>query len=272
MRDSYIVGILGAGNMGEALIKGLLKSQLVRSYEVIASGRKRQKLRKLEKAYGIHTTLKNEVIMASTDTVIIAVKPQNIDELGAQISPYLTKNHLIMSIAAGVDIKRLREVLGNKPKLIRVMPNLPAIVDKGVSAIYCGSRIAERYRRFAHQIFQAVGTTVDVKDEQLMDAITGVSGTGPAYLFALMEAMVAAGVKLGINPKLAESLTRQTMLGSALLAAQTEASPMQLREQVTSTKGTTWAAMKVFKSRRFWDLIIESIAAATQRSKELREI
>jgi len=272
MKDSYIIGIIGAGNMGEALIKGLLRSQLVRSYEIIASARRRARLFRLEKSYGIHTTRSNKEIMNSTDTVILAVKPQNMDELMDEIRPYATKNHLMISIAAGVDVKKLRRGLGPKPKLIRVMPNLPAVVDEGVSAIFCGPRIAERYRRFAHQIFQAVGTTVDVREERQMDVITGLSGTGPAYIFALMEAMTNAGRKLGLTPKLAETLTRQTVLGAAELAGQAGAEPRELRRRVTSKEGTTWAAMKVFKRRKFWDLLTEAIGAATKRSRQLRKL
>jgi pyrroline-5-carboxylate reductase len=272
MRDNYIIGIIGAGNMGEALIKGLLRSQLVRSYEIIASCRRKSRINHLEKSYGVHTTLNNKEILNSTDTVVIAVKPQNMDDLMNEIRPVITKNHLIISIAAGVDVKKLRRGLGPNPKLIRVMPNLPAIVDEGVSAIFCGPRIAERYRRFAHQIFQAVGTTVDVREERLMDVITGLSGTGPAYFFAMMEAMSRAGKKLGLTPKLADELTRQTALGAAQLVTQPGSSPESLRKQVTSKKGTTWAAMKVFKRRKFWDLISESIKAATKRSKQLRTL
>jgi len=272
MKDSYIIGIIGAGNMGEALIRGLLRSQLVRSYEIIASARRRSRLVRLEKSYGIHTTRSNKEVMNSTDTIIVAVKPQNMDDLMDEIRPYATNNHLMISIAAGVDIRKLRRGLGTKPKLIRVMPNLPAVVDQGVSAIFCGPRMAERYRRFAHQIFQAVGTTVDVREERLMDVITGLSGTGPAYIFAMMEGMAAAGKKFGLTPKLACALTQQTVVGSAELASQNGADPRELRKRVTSKKGTTWAAMKVFKRRKFWDLLAEAIGAATKRSRQLRKL
>ncbi|PIU58375.1 MAG: pyrroline-5-carboxylate reductase [Deltaproteobacteria bacterium CG07_land_8_20_14_0_80_38_7] len=271
MKDSYIIGILGAGNMGEALIKGLLRSQLVRSYEIIASGKRRSRLHALEKSYGVHTTIKNSDVMTSTNTIIIAVKPQNMEELSSQIKPYVTENHLFISIAAGIDIKKLRHCLGPKPKLIRVMPNLPSVVDQGISAIFCGARMPERYRRFAHQVFQAVGKTVDVKDEHLMDVITGLSGTGPAYIFAMMEAMINVGVKMGLSPKMSEELTKQTVFGAAMLGSQDNVKPTKLREQVTSKKGTTWAAMNVFKKKGFWDLIESSINAAVKRSKELRE-
>lgn len=271
MKDNYIIGIIGAGNMGEALIKGLLRSQLVRPYEIIASGRTKKKLNKLEKIYGIHTTLDNLQVINSTDTVILATKPQNMAEVFGQIKPHMQQRHLVISIAAGIDMKLLRRGLGKKPKLIRTMPNLPALVDEGVTAIYTNSRLPERYRRFAHQIFQAVGKTVDLKDEKLMDAITAVSGTGPAYFFAMMEALRDAGIKLGLSKNLSDALMRQTVTGAAGIVEQTGRPPEELRAAVTSEKGTTWAAMTVFENQGFWKLMKDAVKAAAKRSQELRK-
>jgi pyrroline-5-carboxylate reductase len=270
MRNNYIVGIIGAGNMGEALIKGLLRSNLVRSYEILASCRTSKRVRLLEKTYGIHTTLENLSITSATDTVILAVKPQDMERVCSEIRPSMTKDHLIISIAAGIDCDRLRKMLGKKPRLIRVMPNLPAVIDQGISAIYCGPRMPERYRRFAHQIFQAVGETVDINDEKLMDVITGLSGTGPAYFFAMMEALEDAGRKMGLNGKLAKVLTLQTAVGAAELASMNGKSPAELREQVTSKRGTTWAAMKQLRKKNFWSTVEEAVKAATKRAHELR--
>jgi len=270
MRNNYIVGIIGAGNMGEALIKGLLRSNLVRSYEILASCKTARHVRRLEKTYGIHTTQKNLSITSATDTVILAVKPQDMAGVCREIAPTMTKDHLVISIAAGIDIERLRGMLGRKPRLIRVMPNLPAIIDQGISAIYCTPRMPERYRRFAHQIFQAVGDTVDVGDEKLMDVITGLSGTGPAYFFAMMEALEGAGRKMGLPEKLSRLLTLQTAVGAAELAQMNGKSPADLREQVTSTKGTTWAAMKYLRGKDFWKTMEDAVRAATKRAHELR--
>lgn len=270
MRDNYIVGLIGAGNMGEALIKGLLRSNLVRSYEIIASERRPQRVRMLEKTYGVHTTRKNLSVVAACDTIILAVKPQDFATVCAEIAPALTKDHLVISIAAGLDFSRLRALLGAKPRLIRVMPNLPAVVDQGVSAIYCGPRMPERYRRFAHQVFQAVGQTVDVREERLMDVVTGLSGTGPAYFFAMMEALHDAGVKLGLTVQMARLLTLQTALGAAELALQGNKTPEELRKQVTSKKGTTWAAMKHLKRKDFWKTMEDAVRVATRRAKQLR--
>ncbi len=270
MKDNYIIGIIGAGNMGEALIKGLLNAQLVRPYEVIASGRTKKKLNRLEKTYGVHTTMDNLQVVNSTDTVILAIKPQNMDEVLPQIRPHVSQRHLIISIAAGIDMTRLRRGLGTKPKLVRTMPNLPALVDRGITAIYTNHRLPERYRRFAHQIFQAVGTTVDLRDEKLMDAITAFSGTGPAYFFAMMEGLRDAGVKLGLPRKLADALMKQTVTGAAAIVDQTNRSPEDLRAAVTSKRGTTWAAMSVFEKHGFWKIMEDAVKAAAKRSHALR--
>ena len=272
MKDSYIIGIIGAGNMGEALIKGLLKSNLVRPYEIIASARTPKRLRSLEKAYGIHTTRDNLAVTAASDTIVLSVKPQDMEGVCGQIRPAMTRNHLVISIAAGIDYARLRKMLGIKPRLIRVMPNLPAVIDEGISAIYCRPRMPERYRRFAHQIFQAVGQTVDVREEGLMDVITGLSGTGPAYFFALMEAMRDAGQKLGLSPPMARLLTLCTAAGAGEMVLQTGLSPEELRRRVTSEKGTTWAAMKHLKRKNFWRTMEDAVRIATKRAKELRKL
>lgn len=272
MKNHYIVGIIGAGNMGEALIKGLLRSQLVRSYEILASARRPKRVRFLEKTYGIHTTRKNLAVIAACDTVVLAVKPQDMEGVCDGIRKGLTMDHLIISIAAGIDFARLRRMLGPRPRLIRVMPNLPSVIDAGISAIYCGPRMPERYRRFAHQIFQAVGQTVDVREERLMDVVTGLSGTGPAYFFAMMEALRDAGRKLGLTAAMADLLTLQTAVGSAEMAVQSGLSPEELRRRVTSKKGTTWAAMRLLKRRHFWTTMEEAVRAATTRARQLRAL
>jgi pyrroline-5-carboxylate reductase len=270
MRNNYIVGIIGAGNMGEALIKGLLRSNLVRSYEIIASSRTPKRIKFLERTYGVHTTRGNAGLTSATDTIVLAVKPQDMETVCTEIRPSITEDHLVISIAAGIDSTRLREMLGDKARLIRVMPNLPAVIDEGISAIYCEPRMPERYRRFAHQIFQAVGDTVDIHDEGLMDVITGLSGTGPAYFFALMEALQDAGRKLGLPDKMARLLTLQTAVGAAELASLNGKSPAELRAQVTSKRGTTWAAMNYLESKGFWKTIEDAVRAATKRASELR--
>lgn len=272
MKNRYIVGIIGAGNMGEALIRGLLRAGLVRPYEVLASAKSAKRVRALEKSYGIHTTRKNLSIVAACDTIILAVKPQDMATVCDQIRPAMTRDHLLISIAAGIDFAQLRELLGTKPRLIRVMPNLPALIDQGISAIYCGPRMPERYRRFAHQIFQAVGQTVDVREERQMDIITGLSGTGPAYFFAMMEALRDAGRKLGLTDKLAEALTLQTAIGAAQIAQQSNEAPEVLRARVTSKKGTTWAAMKHLKKKHFWKTMEDAVGVATKRATQLRTL
>jgi pyrroline-5-carboxylate reductase len=272
MFNHYIVGLIGAGNMGEALIKGLLKSHLVRTYEIIASDRSAKRVRYLEKTYGIHTTRKNLGVTAAAETIILAAKPQDLESICQEIHSTLTKEHLVISITAGIDFAKLRKMLGTKPRLIRVMPNLPAVIDAGISAIFCGPRMPERYRRFAHQIFQAVGETVDVREERLMDVVTGLSGTGPAYFFAMMEALRDAGIKLGLTAQMAAHLTLQTAVGAAEMAIQSGRGPEELRAQVTSKKGTTWAAMNHLTKKHFWKTMEEAVEVATKRARELRTL
>lgn len=270
MRANYIIGIIGAGNMGEALIRGLLKSQLVRPYEILASRRNTKKLHLLEKTYGIHCTTSNEEVVKMCPTVVLAVKPQTIGQVMAEIKPSINASHLIISIAAGIDISTLKAGLGSKVNLVRAMPNLPSIIDKGVTAIHCRNNVQERYKRFAHQIFQAVGTTVDIRDENLMDVVTALSGSGPAYFFAMMEAMRSGAISMGLTPKIADSLVRATAAGAAELTIQTGSEPQDLRRRVTSEKGTTWAAMSVFEKNNFWKTIEEAMSAAARRAKDLR--
>jgi pyrroline-5-carboxylate reductase len=270
MQTNYIIGIIGAGNMGEALTRGLLRSNLVRPYEIIASARSHKRTKSLEKTYGIHTTRDNLALTSSCNTVVLAVKPQEMKNVCTQIKDSTTKDHLLISIAAGVDFAMLRSLLGSKPRIIRVMPNLPSVIDAGISAIFCGPRMPERYRRFAHQIFQAVGDTVDVREEKLMDVITALSGTGPAYFFAMMEALRNAGIKLGLTRQMADILTIRTAAGAAGMVSQTGLSPEELRRRVTSKKGTTWAAMKLMKRKNFWGTMEEAVRCAAKRAKALR--
>src|SRR3989338_9194269 len=156
MKNRYIVGVLCAGNMGEALIKGLLRSQLVRSYEIIASARRTKRLKLLETTYGIHTTPDNVSLVESAHTLILGIKPQDMKAVAAEIAKKLTTDHAGISIAAGIDLAQHKILFGNKAKLDRIIPNLPGNIDAGVNAICCAKEMPERVRRFAHQIFQAV--------------------------------------------------------------------------------------------------------------------
>jgi len=269
-RFEYKIGVIGAGNMGEALIRGLLRSRLVRPFELIASNRNKEKLAACRRKYQIHTSSSNQEVLEGAQTIILAVKPQNMDEVLPEIRPLLSKEHLVISIAAGIDTQKLRKGLGNRPPLVRVMPNLPALIDAGIAGLYCTRNVSARQRRFAHQIFEAVGKTVDVPKEKWLDAITGLSGTGPAYVFALIEGLLQAGKKVGLPQTMVKKLTLETVYGAAEMALQTGLPPQDLRAKVTSKKGTTWAAMKVFKKFRFWDLIIQAVSIATKRARQLR--
>lgn len=280
MKRHCKIGLIGTGNMGSALIRGLVRSgparsgparsRLVRPREIIACDTHREKLAALRRRFRIHTTTHNHDILEGAETLILAVKPQNMPALLAEIKPRLRKDHLVISIAAGIDTKTLRKGLGSRIPVVRVMPNLPALIHASISGIYCTPNVTPRQRRLARQIFEAVGTTVDVPRENWLDAITGLSGTGPAYVFALMEGLLEAGKKRHLPAAMAYKLVLETVCGAAQMAAHTGIHPKKLREQVTSKKGTTWAAMKIFKKYRFWELLTHAVAAAAKRAQELR--
>lgn len=270
-RFEYKIGVIGSGNMGEALVRGLLRSKLVKPYELIASDRSPKKLAACRRKYRIHTTTSNREIIEGGQTIILSVKPQDMNDLLPFMKPLLSRDQLIISIAAGIDTVKLKKGLGKNVGVVRVMPNLPALIDAGIAGIFCTKNVSARQKRFAHQIFEAVGKTVDCTREKWLDAITGLSGTGPAYVFALMEGLIQAGKKVGIPGPVAKKLTLETVVGAALMALQSNLSPEELRSKVTSKKGTTQAAMKVFKKYNFWKILTAAVLAATKRAEELRK-
>ena len=266
----YKIGVIGSGNMGEALIRGLLRSKLVKPYQLIATDRNGEKLASFRRKYRIHTSSSNGEALEGAQTIILAVKPQNMDEVLPEIRRDLKKEHLVISIAAGIDTKKLRRGLGNHVPLVRVMPNLPALIDAGIAGVYYTNSVSPRQKRFVHQIFEAVGKSIEVPKEKWLDAITGLSGTGPAYVFALIEGLIQAGKKVGLPQSMVKKLTLETVWGAAQMALQTGIAPEKLRAKVTSKKGTTWAAMKVFKKFHFWDSLVHAVQAATKRARQLR--
>ncbi len=257
--------------MGTALIRGIVRSKLVKPHEMLISGHNLANKKNRMRKYGVHIAAHNATVVQEARTIIIAVKPQNISKVFFdELKPHLRKSQMIISIVTGIDTKMLQKGFGPKVALVRAMPNLPALIDAGISALFCTKTITTKQKRFAHQIFQAVGSTVDIKKEKHLDAITALSGTGPAYLFALIEGLVEAGKKVGLDASLAKQLTIETMQGAAMMVLQTGEDPKKLRDRVTSYKGTTWAAMKVFQKRGFWKTLHLGVAAATHRAAQLR--
>jgi pyrroline-5-carboxylate reductase len=261
------LGFLGFGNMGGAILKGLLKAGTLAPenalvYDVAAD--KREAAAEL----GVKTTASASEIAADSDTLILAVKPQIMAEALEQIKPALTPKTLVISIAAGISIGYLEQRLGPEFRVVRVMPNTPALVSAGAAGIALGAKCAPRDAATARAIFKAVGIA-EMFPERLMDAVTALSGSGPAYFFYMIECLVKAAAAHGIDAEQAARLATQTMLGSARMLQETHEPPDVLRERVTSKGGTTFAALEAFRAGHFESLIAAGVRAAVDRAKEL---
>ncbi len=264
------IAFLGAGNMAEALIKGLLRSGTARPESIIATGRRPERLAELHSAYAVRTTSDNLTAAREADIVILSVKPQAMDKLLVQVAPALDHRKLLISVAAGVPIAAMERRLGAGARIIRTMPNTPSLVGAGACALSRGEHASEEDLAIASRIFQAVGTTT-VVDENLLDAVTGLSGSGPAYIFLIIEALSDAGVKVGLPRYTALSLAAQTVLGSAQLLIETHAHPGQLKDQVTSPGGTAIAGLHTLEAGGLRTTLINAVEAATRRARELGE-
>ncbi len=261
---------LGAGNMAEALIKGLLRSGTARPESIIATGRRGERLEELHRAYGVRTTLDNVAAVREADVVVLSVKPQVLDKVLVQVAPVVDPRKLIISVAAGVPIAAMERRLGAGARIIRTMPNTPSLVGAGACALARGEHASDEDLTVATRIFQSVGTTT-VVDENLLDAVTGLSGSGPAYIFLIIEALSDAGVKVGLPRYTALKLAAQTVLGSAQLLIETGSHPGQLKDQVTSPGGTAIAGLHTLEAGGLRTTLINAVEAATRRARELGE-
>jgi pyrroline-5-carboxylate reductase len=264
------IAFLGAGNMAEALIKGLLRAGTARPESIIATGRRAQRLEELQRAYGIRTTQDNLAAAREADIVVLSVKPQAMDKLVIQVAPALDQRKIIISVAAGVPIAALERRLGSGARIIRTMPNTPSLVGAGACALSPGEHASEEDLAIASRIFHSVGITT-VVEENLLDAVTGLSGSGPAYIFLVIEALSDAGVKVGLPRYTALKLAAQTVLGSAQLLIETNAHPGHLKDQVTSPGGTAIAGLHTLEAGGLRTTLINAVEAATRRAKELGE-
>jgi pyrroline-5-carboxylate reductase len=262
------IGVLGAGNMGEALIAGLVKACIVQPDQIVASRRSEVALAYLKDTYGIRTTRDNADLVRQSDLVILAVKPQVMKEVLEQTATAFHRGQVVISIAAGIGTDLIERHVRNDIPVVRVMPNTPALVGEAMSPYCLGTHGSEAQALLASEIFSAVGVTVQV-EESLMDSVTALSGTGPAYLFYLLEGLIDAGVAMGLPEHLSRALVRQTAYGAAKLVVETPRSPRQLRAQVTSPQGTTHAAMTYLDGQEFLRRLREAVEKARDRAAEL---
>jgi len=262
------VGFIGAGNMGEALIKGLVTANVVPAEAIWASDVRLERLKELDRQYGIQLASNNGELVRQADVVIMAVKPQIMTPVLREIAPVLIKKKLMISIAAGVSTAKIRAVFGKDVRLIRVMPNTPALVLEGVTAIAKAEGLEPDDLDTAGEIFSAVGRVV-VLEEELLDAVTGLSGSGPAYVALVIESLADGGVRMGLDRITAMTLATQTVLGAAKLLLDTGMHPGALKDMVSSPGGTSIAGIAALEEGGIRTTFIKAVERATLRSKEL---
>ena len=262
------VAFLGAGNMGEALIKGLTQTGLVPAGSITASDPRADHLGQVAKRHGIRAMADNAALVSGADVIILAVKPQIMAAVLKEIASVVDEGKLLISIAAGVSTRKLRDQLGKPARLIRVMPTTPALVLEGVTAIARAEGLKPGDLEAAQELFAAVGKVV-VLDEGAMDAVTGLSGSGPAYVAIAIEALADGGVNMGLDRATAMTLAAQTVLGSARLILETGVHPGQLKDMVASPGGTTIAGIAALEEAGLRRAFIQAVERATLRSREL---
>ncbi|KPG91829.1 pyrroline-5-carboxylate reductase [Pseudomonas sp. RIT-PI-q] len=263
------IAFIGAGNMAASLIGGL-RAKGLEAAHIRASDPGAETRVKVKAEHGIEVFADNAEAIQDADVVVLAVKPQAMKAVCEAIRPNLKPNQLVVSIAAGITCASMNNWLGAQP-IVRCMPNTPALLRQGVSGLYATAEVNAEQRQQAQELLSAVGIALWLDEEQQLDAVTAVSGSGPAYFFLLIEAMTAAGVKLGLPADVAAQLTLQTALGAAHMAVASDVDAAELRRRVTSPAGTTEAAIKSFQAGGFEALVEKALGAAAHRSAEMAE-
>jgi pyrroline-5-carboxylate reductase len=263
--------VIGVGNMGEALIRGMLEGGLFSKEDLFGLEVSKQRSSYIEKTLGIKVFLEPESAFTNIfpTIVLLCVKPQVMEDVLFAIKDFIQREPLFITIAAGVTTQFIEDILGGRTRVVRVMPNTPVLIKEGISAISWGKHTTKKDEEIAKRIFSSVGETVIISEE-LMDAVTGLSGSGPAYIFNVVDALCEGGVKEGLGRNLSLKLAIQTTLGAAKLLIETGALPEDLCKKVTSPGGTTIRGLEVLQRKGLRSALIEAVRAATQRSRELR--
>lgn len=272
--DTSRIAFVGAGNMASSLIAGFIAMGVKRD-RIAASSRRLEQRDRLKSEFGIEVFSTSTDCVVGADIVVLSVKPQGAESVCTEIAPSLSGNALVVSIAAGVSISSLRKWLTylnlSERAIVRCMPNTPVSIGQGVSALFANSLVTHNQRALIHNLMCSTGQALWLDDEDQFDAVTALSGSGPAYTYLLMEAMIQAGKTLGLSAEIASALTLQTVLGAAKLATSGKGDDVvALRRQVTSPRGTTEAAVDVLQMRGFESLVVDAIQAAAKRSGELQ--
>ena len=266
------IGFIGAGNMGEALVSGLVLSKAAKPENIICSDIAEDQLEDIKEKYGVCTTTDNTEVARKSEIVVYATKPQILGAVLKETASALDTSKLIISIAAGVPLAAIASGLDKELRLIRVMPNICAFVKESATAIAAGEYATKEDVALARAIFDSVGRTVFIQENVLMDAFTGLSGSGPAYIFTIVDAMADAGVKMGLSRKDSLFLSTQTVLGAAKLLLESGEHPGQLKDRVASPGGTAIAGIHTLEQGGLRTTLINAVESATNRSKELGEM
>ena len=271
MLSDETVAVIGAGNIGRALIGGMISSDLIDPEHVIATRRTQSALDEMAEEFsGLRTTTDNVEAVQDASLILLTIKPQSRAEVITNIRDHVDREVLVISVLAGITSERLQLGFGQDQPVIRAMPNTPALVDAGATALSAGTYATDEHLEKARAIFEAVGDAVVVPEEH-MDAVTGLSGSGPAYVYMFIEALTDAGVKQGMSRRDASALAAQTVYGAAKLAIDTGKHPAILRDEVTTPGGTAISAVSSLEEHGLRTMLINAVGTATQRSEELNE-
>ena len=271
MLRNKTVGFVGTGNMGEALVQGLLHGHLCRPDQILCSDVRPERLKLVRETYGVKGTSHNIEVVKQSEIILLSVKPQTMKHIIEEVSKYLDFSKLIISIAAGVSLAAIESHAGKELKLVRVMPNICVSVREGASAIAGGKHATKEDLAIAKTIFDSVGKSVLI-EEDLLDAVTGLSGSGPAYIFLIIDALADAGVKMGLSRHDSIILASQTVLGAAKMLIETKEHPGRLKDMVTSPGGTAIAGLHTLEQGGVRTTLINAVEVATQRSRDLGEM
>ncbi len=271
MLEDKKIAVVGAGHMGRALIGGMVRAKLTAPKNITASRRSEEALSELRRLFGVHAVADNRKAVAGADIVILAVKPQMSGAVLSELSSRVSKKQLIVSVMAGITTETIARKLKKACPVVRAMPNTPCLVDAGATAICAGRYAGERDLALAEAIFKSVGLVVTLP-ESAMDAVTGLSGSGPVYLYMVIEAMIDGGVKMGIPRAVAAKLAAQTVFGAAKLVIETGKHPAILKDEVTTPGGTAINAIHTLEAKGLRSVLIDAVVTATQRSQELSRL
>ncbi|WP_447965738.1 pyrroline-5-carboxylate reductase [Nitrospira sp. Ecomares 2.1] len=268
MSQSPKLAFLGAGNMCEALVTGILKANLASPANISVTDISSIRLEHFQKTFQVQVGSHNADEVKSADIIVLCVKPQVMDIVLSEIKDQLSPKHLVISVAAGYPLARIQQHIGENVSLIRAMPNTPAVIQEGVTALAGSSGLPSQHLLLAQSIFESVGRVVTV-EESLMDAVTGLSGSGPAYIYLVIEALTDGGVRMGLPRTVATVLAAQTVLGAAKMVLESGEHPALLKDRVTSPGGTTIAGLQQLEIGRIRATLMNAVEAATARSHEL---